>query len=85
MNLDPNMLLLLAMGIVLFLFVIRPQMKAKKEMKKMLAALKKGDEVITNSGIHAKVTEVSDQGTVSLEIAKSTVITIAKEAIVRKK
>ena len=47
--------------IVLFYFMlIRPQMKRQKEHKKLVSDLAKGDEVITNGGLLGKVTKVGD-------------------------
>ncbi len=51
--------LLLMFGIFYFL-LIRPQQKKAKEHKTMVEALGKGDEIITNGGLLAKITEVDD-------------------------
>ena len=66
---------------VLFYFMlIRPQMKAAKEQKAMIDALKAGDEVATSGGIIGKVTKVSDSF-VSIEIANNTVVNVQKHTI----
>jgi preprotein translocase subunit YajC len=66
---------------VLFYFMlIRPQMKQAKAQRKMIAALQKGDEVATSSGIIGKITKLSDD-IVSLEIASGVVINVQKPAI----
>ena len=74
-----GMLPLLVMFAVLYFLMIRPQMKRQKEVKSMLEALQKGDEVIA-SGILGKVTEVGDTF-VSVEIAKNSVIQVQKQSI----
>jgi preprotein translocase subunit YajC len=51
--------LLLMFGIFYFL-LIRPQQKKAKEHKNMVGALGKGDEIITNGGLLAKITGVDD-------------------------
>jgi preprotein translocase subunit YajC len=51
--------LLLMFGIFYFL-LIRPQQKKAKEHKNMVGALSKGDEIITNGGLLAKITDVDD-------------------------
>ena len=51
--------LILMFGIFYFL-LIRPQQKKSKEHKSLVAALKKGDEIITNGGLLAKVTDVGE-------------------------
>ena len=40
--------------------MIRPQMKRQKDEKKFISALKKGDRVITKSGLHGKIMEIND-------------------------
>ncbi|HBL80933.1 MAG TPA: preprotein translocase subunit YajC, partial [Aequorivita sp.] len=44
--------------LVMYLFLIRPQMKKAKQEKQFAAQLKKGDKVITTGGIHGKVLEL---------------------------
>ena len=46
---------------VVYFFMIAPQMKRAKNEKKFAAELKKGDRVITKSGIHGKVLELNDK------------------------
>jgi preprotein translocase subunit YajC len=45
---------------VFYLFIIRPQTKRNKDLKKFREGIKKGDRVITIGGIHGKVLEVAD-------------------------
>lgn len=52
-------MLVLILGVFYF-FMIRPQMKKQKELKKFREALKAGDKVVTIGGIHGKVLEVND-------------------------
>ncbi|MBT8265268.1 MAG: preprotein translocase subunit YajC [Bacteroidia bacterium] len=52
---------LLLMFAVVYFFMIAPQMKRAKQEKKFAAELKRGDKVITKSGIHGKVVELSDK------------------------
>lgn len=47
--------------VVAYFFMIRPQMKRAKDEKKYAAELKRGDRVITKSGLHGKIMEVSDK------------------------
>ena len=55
-------------------------MKAAKEQRAMIAALQKGDEVITSGGIVGKISKVSE-AFVSVEIAPNTEITVQKQAV----
>jgi preprotein translocase subunit YajC len=45
---------------VVYFFMIRPQIKKQKDEKKFASELKKGDRVITKSGMHGKIMELSD-------------------------
>ena len=71
---------LILMFAVLYFIMIRPQMKRQKEHRNMLAAMAKGDEVVTNGGIVGKVTKVSD-AYVGVEIAEGTEITVQKASV----
>src|SRR5690606_24930294 len=55
-----GMLPIILMFVILYFLMIRPQMKRQKEHRNMVAALAKGDEVITSGGLLGKVTKVSD-------------------------
>jgi preprotein translocase subunit YajC len=49
--------------VVAYFFMIRPQMKRQKDEKKFSAELKRGDRVITKSGLHGKVVDLNDKDT----------------------
>ncbi len=51
----------IAMFAVVYFFMIAPQMKRAKKEKKFASELKKGDRVITKSGMHGKVVELNDK------------------------
>lgn len=67
---------------VFYFFMIRPQQKKAKEQKDLINSIKKGDEVVTIGGIHAKVYTV-EETTVVLELDKGVKLTIEKSAISR--
>ena len=71
---------LIVIFVLFFFMIIRPQMKAAKEQRAMIAALQKGDEVITSGGIVGKISKVSE-AFVSIEIAPNTEITVQKQAV----
>ena len=52
---------LLLIFAVAYFFMIRPQMKRQKEEKKFAESLKKGDKIITKSGLHGKVVDLNDK------------------------
>lgn len=66
--------------VVFYFFMIRPQMKKAKDHKKYVEELKKGDKVITTSGIHGKVVDVSDT-TFLVEVESGTKIRFEKSSI----
>ena len=71
---------LIVIFVLFYFMIIRPQMKQAKEQRNMIAALQKGDEVVTSGGIVGKVTKVTD-AFVNVEIATNTEITVQKNAI----
>jgi len=46
--------------LVMYFFMIRPQMKKQKDQKKFADELKKGDKVITTAGLHGRIAEVNE-------------------------
>lgn len=76
-----NPLVPLVLVMVLFYFMIlSPQRKREKEHRSFLDRLKKGDRVITNSGIHGEVFSVSPDQVV-LEVYPKVKITFSRSAI----
>ena len=71
--------LIIIFGIFYFM-LIRPQMKRAKEARAMVAALAKGDEVLTNGGVLGRIEEIADSF-VTLEIADKVSIKLQKSAI----
>jgi preprotein translocase subunit YajC len=64
---DPRQLIIFGLIILVFyFFMIRPQVKKQKDQKNFVEALKKGDKVITTSGMHGRIAEINDT-TVLLE------------------
>ena len=56
-----NFLPLIAIVVVMYFFMIRPQVKKQKEETKFRSEIKKGDKVLTLGGIHAKVLETNEE------------------------
>ena len=52
---------LILMFVVVYFFMIAPQMKRAKKEKKFAAELKRGDKVVTKSGLHGKIAELNDK------------------------
>jgi preprotein translocase subunit YajC len=71
--------LLVLFGVFYFI-LMRPQMKRAKEQRAMMAALSKGDEVLTNGGLLGRITDIAEQF-VALEVAPNVVVKVQKQAI----
>lgn len=75
-----GMLLILAMIVVFYFFMIRPQSKKQKEIKKAREALKAGDKIVTAGGIHGRIKDISET-TMMVEIAPNVSIKIDKGSV----
>lgn len=71
---------ILLMFAVIYFIMIRPQQKQAKKHREYLGGLKKGDEVITNSGIYGRIDAIEDNA-VRLEIARDVKIRIVKSQV----
>ncbi len=67
---------------VFWLFMIRPQMKRQKELKKFRDALQKGDKIVTTGGIYGKVHEIGDYYII-MEVEGQNRLKIDKSAIIK--
>jgi len=72
---------LVAIVVVFYFFMIRPQMKKAKEQKKYIEGLKKGDKILTIGGIYGKIVEVKDDATIIMEIEDGSKMKVAKSAV----
>jgi preprotein translocase subunit YajC len=70
-----------AIGLVFYFLIIRPQGQAKKQHEQLLAGLKKGDEITTSGGLIGKVKDIKDDR-VTVESGSATVV-IERARIVR--
>jgi preprotein translocase subunit YajC len=75
-----DFMFLILLFAVFYFLLIRPQQKRSKEHKKMVEALSKGDEVVTNGGILGKITNVGDNF-VSVEVADNLVVRVQRSAV----
>lgn len=72
--------LILIFGIMYFL-LIRPQQKKVKEHQAMVAALRRGDQVVTQGGMIGKVVKVKDDGEIEVEIADGVKVRVVQSTI----
>jgi len=68
--------------VVFYFFMIRPQMKRQKELKKFRESLAKGDKVVTTGGIYGKVADIKDAHIV-LQVDDNTKLRVDKSAVVK--
>ena len=73
-------LVFLAVMVVMMFFMFRSQSKRQKEMRNMISALAKGDEVVSNGGVAGRVDDVGDSF-LTLEIAPNVKIKLQKTAV----
>ncbi|ABG32100.1 preprotein translocase subunit YajC [Roseobacter denitrificans] len=66
---------------IMYFLLIRPQQKKVKEHQAMVAALRRGDQVVTQGGILGKVVKVKDDGELELEIADGVKVRVIQNTI----
>jgi preprotein translocase subunit YajC len=76
-----QLILLVGMILVFWLFMIRPQAKKAKIAKKFQEDLQKGDKIVTIAGIHGRVNKMNDDGTIELETSPGSYMKVEKSAI----
>ena len=78
-----SIIFLLALPVLMYFLLIRPQQKRAKEQKELLSAVEEGDEVMTTGGLYGYVNAVEGE-TIWLEIAENVEIRIAKAAVLKR-
>ncbi len=68
--------------VIFWIFMIRPQAKRQKELKKFRESLQKGDKVITTGGIYGKIVNTTDT-TVVLQVDENTKLTVDKGSVIK--
>ena len=72
--------LILIFGIM-YMLLIRPQQKKMKDLKAMVEAVRRGDQVLTAGGIIGKVVKVGDDNVLEIEIAEGVKVKVVKHTI----
>lgn len=80
-NLLVSMMPLVFIFVIFYFLLIRPQQKKQKDHEKLVAAVKTGDQVVTNAGIHGTVSNVKEK-TVIIRIADNVKVEFDRAAIV---
>lgn len=76
------LIMMVAIFAIMWLFMIRPQQKRQKEIRKFQNSLQEGTKVITGGGVYGTVKRIDlAANTVEVEIARGTVITVDKNYV----
>lgn len=75
-----GMLMIVAMIAIFYFFMIRPQSKKQKELKKQREAMKNGDKVVTAGGIHGKIKEIKES-VIVMEVCQGVAIKVDKNSV----
>ena len=86
-GIGPFFVPLIFIFIIMYFVMIRPQKKRQEQQQKLIGALKTGDRVVTNAGIHGLISNVKDStvlvkvaDNVKIEMDKSAITNVVKEA-----
>jgi preprotein translocase subunit YajC len=71
---------LIALGLLFYFLMIRPQQKRMKQHQQMIASLKRGDQVVLNDGVIGKVVRVEEKE-VGVEVATGVTVKVVKHMI----
>ena len=72
---------LILIFVIFYFFLIRPQQKRAKDHKVMVAALKRGDEVVTSGGIVGKVERILGEDKLDLSISENVTVEVVQSTI----
>ncbi len=75
-----GMVPLILIFVIFYFLILRPQIKRAKEHKQMVTALAKGDEIVTNGGLMAKVTGVAEE-VITVELSQGVQVKMQKAAV----
>ena len=66
---------------IMYFLLIRPQQKKLKDHQKMVQALRRGDQVVTQGGLIGKVTKVKDDNEIEVELAEGVKVRVVQSTI----
>ncbi len=75
---------LLLLAVAFFFLIVRPQRRQMAARQALIASIEVGDEIITAGGIYGHVREMGES-TLEIEVADGIVVTVAREAIARRR
>ena len=72
---------LILIFVIFYFFLIRPQQKKVKEHKQMVAALKRGDQVVTSGGLVGRIERVLGDDKVDVSISENVTVQVIQSTI----
>jgi len=72
---------LILIFVIMYFLLIRPQQKKLKDHQKMVEALRRGDQVVTQGGLIGKVTKVKDDNEIEVELGDGIKVRVVKSTI----
>ena len=76
------LIMMVAIFAIMWFFMIRPQQKKQKEIRKFQNSLQEGSKVVTGGGVYGTVKHINvEQNTIDIEVARGVVITVAKSYV----
>lgn len=77
----PQLMMMGAIFLVFYFFMIRPQMNRAKEQQAFIAGLQKGDWVVMSGGIHGKIARINSDSTMMIEADKTTTLKVERAMV----
>lgn len=77
----PNLIIIVAMFLLLWVLLIRPQRARQRQQQLMLASIEIGDEVLTVGGLYGIVQEIDEEDDLIVEVAEGIQVRIARKAV----
>ncbi|WP_071673686.1 preprotein translocase subunit YajC [Nioella nitratireducens] len=74
---------LILIFVIMYFLMIRPQQQQRKQHEAMVAALRRGDQIVTAGGLIAKVSKVKDDSEVEVELTDGVKVRVVRNTIAR--
>ena len=76
-----QLIIIVAMFVLLWLLLIRPQRRRQVEQRELIASVQVGDEILTAGGLYGHVRALGDEDDLVVEIAPGTEVRVARRAV----
>ncbi len=77
----PSLIILVAMFVLLWVLLIRPQRQKAQQQQRLLSSIEPGDEVLTVGGLYGIVREIDEEDDLIVEIAEGIQVRVARRAV----